>query len=580
MELVQAAGGIGVFDDDLSRPSIEWDPHMRVIWGLGPDVPALRAHFYGSIHPDDLETVKSAFALACVPGGSGLYQAEFRIRRLDDGTERVIAASGLVKFAGVRPVRLVGSVRDVTEQRAETVARIEAARLAEEGAQLVKALLDAVPSPLFAKDREGRYLLANRETLAVIGLPWEQVQGRTDADWAPADQGALIRAVDLRVMEEGRTLESEEPYYHDEAGERLYLTRKTPLRDSLGAVIGVAGSAVEITHRVRAEREIRSSETQLRRVLDQLFSFVGVLTVDGRLLTANRAPLELAGVTLQDVQGLPFWEASWWSYSAEAQARVRASVEAAARGETVRFDVPVRFSGDRLLMTDFQIAPLRDDNGEIVQLIPSGFLIEDRVQAERARELLIGELNHRIKNLYAVANGILGRSARSADSIESLVATVSSRLSAMARAHDLVSPAAHDAPATLSLDALLQTVLEPHATSPRNLAREGKDVQVKPHAVTPLAMVLHEMATNAAKYGALRNPEGCVSLNWAVGGDGLTLDWRETGGPPVRGVGQQGFGSLLIRSAIGSQLGGEVQFEWPDTGCRAMFRIPADHICA
>ncbi len=131
------------------------------------------------------------------------------------------------------------------------------------------------------------------------------------------------------------------------------------------------------------------SEPMLRSVLDNLFTFVGVFTVDGVLIEANRAPLEAAGLELVDVAGKLFWQCYWWSHSAEVQQELKSAVERAAQGERVRYDAQVRVKGGELIMVDFMLAPLRDKNGRITHLMASGVDISDRVRFEAELKRLV-----------------------------------------------------------------------------------------------------------------------------------------------------------------------------------------------
>jgi len=136
------------------------------------------------------------------------------------------------------------------------------------------------------------------------------------------------------------------------------------------------------TERGHVDDELRESREFTRRVLDNLFAFVGVLTVDGTLIEVNRAPLDAAGIPSREVLGKKFWDCSWWSYSPEVQARLRAACESAVAGAVVRYDVPVRMVGETTLWIDFQLAPLRDTEGRITHLIPSGMDITERKRSE------------------------------------------------------------------------------------------------------------------------------------------------------------------------------------------------------
>ena len=140
----------------------------------------------------------------------------------------------------------------------------------------------------------------------------------------------------------------------------------------------------DIADRKEAEAAVLESERFTRRVLDNLFAFVGVMSLDGTLIAVNRAPLEAAGIQASDVIGKKFWDCYWWNYSEEVQELLTGAYERAIRGEAVRYDVPVRMAGDSRMWIDFQLAPLRDDDGRITHLIPSAMDLTARRQAQEA----------------------------------------------------------------------------------------------------------------------------------------------------------------------------------------------------
>ncbi|MEN6497104.1 MAG: PAS domain-containing protein [Thermoguttaceae bacterium] len=140
----------------------------------------------------------------------------------------------------------------------------------------------------------------------------------------------------------------------------------------------------EIAHRQGAEEALREGEQHVRHVLDSLFAFVGVLTPEGVLTEANRAPLKVAGIRFEDVRGKRFEECYWWNHSPAAQARIRKAIDKAAQGEPSRFDIDQQIEQGRLMTVDFMIAPMRDEQGRITHLIPSAVDITDRKRAEEA----------------------------------------------------------------------------------------------------------------------------------------------------------------------------------------------------
>lgn len=197
--------------------------------------------------------------------------------------------------------------------------------------------------------------------------------------------------------------------------------------------------------------------------------------------------------------------------------------------------------------------------------------ITERRQAEEARLVVLRELNHRVKNLFAVAVGMVTMTARTSDSTGRMAEALTGRLRALASAHELIRPnimSENQQPQHTSVAAMIDRVLAPHL-SDRNaqLRLEGPDVLVGPSGATSLALILHELATNAAKYGTLSEPNGRLSISWRIEGQGMTLNWVERGGPKIEGPPQRkGFGADLARMSAKGQLGGDVTHAWHPEG--------------
>lgn len=151
-----------------------------------------------------------------------------------------------------------------------------------------------------------------------------------------------------------------------------------------GSLTGITGVTMDITNRKRAEHRIQRSEQHLRNVLDTIFSFVGVLTPEGILLEANKAPLEAAGISFEDVYKKRFEDTYWWNYSPEIQNQLRQAIDQAAKGQASRYDVPISIAGRQLITMDFMIAPMFDGLGRVEYLIASAADITARKYAEEA----------------------------------------------------------------------------------------------------------------------------------------------------------------------------------------------------
>ncbi|MEY3297929.1 MAG: phytochrome-like protein cph2, partial [Cyanobacteriota bacterium] len=157
----------------------------------------------------------------------------------------------------------------------------------------------------------------------------------------------------------------------------------------------------KIQERNQVASEVIQREAFLRQVLDSLFAFVGVMTPDGILMEANQAPLDIAGLTRDDVIGQPFAEAYWWAYAPEAQAAIRSAIETANQGTLIRFDIPVQIQGGNLVTIDFALTPLRHpETGQITHLIPSGVDISGRLKAEAERTRLIDVIEASLNEIY------------------------------------------------------------------------------------------------------------------------------------------------------------------------------------
>jgi len=195
-----------------------------------------------------------------------------------------------------------------------------------------------------------------------------------------------------------------------------------------------------------------------------------------------------------------------------------------------------------------------------------GLVLTARSAQARA-DLLAGEMGHRVKNILALAQVIVRQSASSSADVPQLLATVEERLVALGRAQSIAEVHAGTPP-------LRDLVSE--AVSPFDLARftiTGESVSVDRETAKNLGLLLHELSTNAMKYGALSSPVGKVSISWAFDGEWLLLDWVEKDGPPVRDRGSAGFGSKLARALFVAD-GGGVSLDFPSSGVRCSVRIP------
>ncbi len=236
---------------------------------------------------------------------------------------------------------------------------------------------------------------------------------------------------------------------------------------------------------------------------------------------------------------------------------------------------------DGLLETvylNFIYQPIRDDAGAVVGIFVQGHDITENVLAAQRQKLMIDELNHRVKNTLATVQSIAIQTARSNTDPASFAETFQSRIMALSHTHNLLTQSHWEG---ADLRAILEH--ETEAYGPTRVSLNGPPVSLEPAVVLSLGMIFHELATNAAKYGALHTPDGRVLIDWGVADQRdrkLKLSWREIGGPKVAVPARKGFGSRLIERNIRHDLAGEIDLVYAPEGLIAELTVPLDRTAA
>jgi two-component sensor histidine kinase len=210
--------------------------------------------------------------------------------------------------------------------------------------------------------------------------------------------------------------------------------------------------------------------------------------------------------------------------------------------------------------------------------------VTGRKQAEEGAELLAGEMSHRVKNLLAIASGLTHMTGRSAESVLTMTGELTARLAALGRAHDVVRPLPGDQGKAALFGDLVSVLLAPYDETGAFSGRIRVAVPrmgVGPGTATTLAMLVHELATNSVKYGALSKPEGSLDISSKADGEDVILTWAETGGPPITLTPElHGFGSRLIARSVASQLGGKLSYDWQEKGLVVTVRMRSTRLAS
>ena len=258
---------------------------------------------------------------------------------------------------------------------------------------------------------------------------------------------------------------------------------------------------------------------------------------------------------------------------ADFKARIHAvSPDKPSYRKTFRFRCP---DGREIWLEESSIAEF-DSAGRCVGLKGLTVDITERKQSDERQGLLIAELDHRVKNLLARVAVISSYTRQGSNSMDQFVQVLDRRIQSMAAAHSLLS---QNRWSGVNLADLVRSQLAPYATA-ANTTIDGSDVTLSPTVTQAVAMALHELVTNAVKYGALSSPSGHVSVNWhqPVGGEAtrVKIEWRESGGPPVVGPAKTGYGTTLIREMIPHELGGTVDLAFVSEGVCCQIEVPLE----
>lgn len=252
-------------------------------------------------------------------------------------------------------------------------------------------------------------------------------------------------------------------------------------------------------------------------------------------------------------------------------------------GEPYEITYRLRHHSGEYRWTLGRALPLRNEAGDIVRWIGTCTDIHESKMMMEENEILSRELSHRIKNIFAVINGLIGMSARQSPELRPLAAELQDRIAALGRAHEFARPHSEQSrPVSVAstLHGLLGEILSAYpALGEGRLTVTGDDPDIDDRSATPIALVFHELATNSAKYGALSSEIGTVAIEIAQAGDDVRVHWIEQHGPQVQGEpGDTGFGTRLVQLAVTQQLAGSIERYWLVEGLRVDMRISASRL--
>jgi PAS domain S-box-containing protein len=486
-----------------------------------------------------------------------------------DGVEIPIEVS-LAAFGDPEDSLVLGFIRDITD-------RVEVHdRLAASEARF-RAAIGAVDGVLWTNDASGRMVGDQPGWASLTGQSFEQYQGFGWSDAVhPDDAEPTVQAWNAAV-DKGGPFNFEHRLRRHDGVWRDFAIRAVAVLEADGSIREWIGVHTDITERKRAEERLREGEARFRAMADSAPAPVWMTSAEGGVTFANEAFAEFAGVEADALLG-DAWIRMIHPDDILGVGAKRAAARGAPEGPRA-YGFEARFlCGDGLYRWMVANArPQIDARGQFQGYIGMAMDMTETKTAEARQRLLINELNHRVKNTLASIQSIVRQTLRPEETPVQVRERLIGRLLAMSAAHDVLTRESWEGAA---LDDIVRQGLAPFVDdqdpgqNPGRVSISGPSLRVGASTALSLALAVHELATNAAKYGALSTPAGKVIIAWEqTGEDRAVLTWSERDGPPVRPPERKGFGTRLLDRGLAGDLGGQPKLTFAVEGVRAVLPV-------
>lgn len=420
-------------------------------------------------------------------------------------------------------------------------------------------ILQAIPAAVYATDAEGRITFCNDAAIELWGQRPELGTAEFCGSWKlyypdgrSMPHGECPMAVALRT---GQPVRGEEAIAERPNGTRVpFQPYPTPLFDASGNLTGAVNMLVDITERKLAEQ----TANRLAAIVESSEDTIISKSLDGIITSWNGSAERMFGYSAEEVIG----KSISILIPAERQHEEPGILQRIRRGERIEHYETVRRRKDGSpLQVSLSVSPVKDAWGQIVGVSKIARDITARKQAEAHQALLTGELQHRTKNLFAVVHAVASRSFVGKRTVEEAQAAVLSRLRSLAQTHIMLIEKEWQG---ADIEEVVRTEMSPYAERVRI---EGPSLILTSQVAQNFALAVHELATNAVKYGALSTMSGRVSITWTVAGhQRFTFRWQEEGGPPVKQPTQKGFGSTVLEKVMAEYFETPPMMEFAEAG--------------
>ena len=455
---------------------------------------------------------------------------------------------------------------DVTAAATAEAARREAERRLD-------AVLDNASVAIFLMDEEQRCSYMNAAAEALTGYTLAEAAGRRlhevihhtrpDGSPFPIEECPIDRAFPERNRVQG-----EETFVHKDGSFFPVAFTASPMLDPsgrpIGTIIEVRGTAAE----KESLRALREREAHLAAFFNQSAAGMSEVDWNGRFLRVNDRYCDIVGRPREELLALSMQDITAPEDLADNLSLFQRTAE-----EGAPFEIEKRYlrPDGSCVWVHNSVTSIRDDQGRPTSIVCVTIDVTARKRAEQHQRLLINELNHRVKNSLAIVQGIAHQSFRGPGIPSGARDAFEGRLAALSAAHNVLTRENWE---SASLRRIVEDAIAPYRGEPDRFRIEGEDLRLPPKTAVSLALAMHELGTNAAKYGALSEGAGRIGIDWRVEDGQLRLGWRESGGPVVTPPTRRGFGTRMLERGLASELGGSVRIDFRSDGVVCAIEAP------
>jgi len=473
----------------------------------------------------------------------------------------------------MRPYRTIDNVIDGVVL---TFTDISDRRRAELERGQLAAIVDSSQDLIIGHTLDGTITSWNESASETLGHSAKMAIGKSLAQLL-LPPGSPQSPMFLRACTQAEPVEFEMQWLHHDGTEVQVSVTCSPVNDGAGKVVAGSLIAREIGERLRAEKALKASERRLTQLIDQTTAGVALVDTDGRFVLVNPAFCAITGRNAATLYTLRMQDVI---HPDDVPAGAQTIQQLVMGGAPSQIENRYLRPDGYAIWASSSISMMVGDAGQPPRILAVVQDISDRRQAAQHRELLLGELNHRVKNTLASVQSIALHTMFGAANLDAFKESFISRLLALSNTHNLL---AADAWKGVGLREMVSAELAPYRGNGQERGQEqaelrGVDLTLTPKAALALAMALHELTTNAVKYGALSVPQGRVGVQWELqqkdNRSWLHLQWRESGGPRVTPPSRKGFGSRLISEGLAYELDGTVSLAFAPEGVVCTIDVP------